>query len=166
MNYTILKDIVAKPRFELNTASSSRIFATARGIIARYAHMFSFARCHDRAGAKIILEHGCGVGNTSGTGRSTSSAAQSTELKTLPKYQYLVFKARKLRTPAHSTAWTVWSPSRAEIAEPKAVARSRRSEWKALKRRSIAYSTPRTGWLTSRAEIAVPEDVVRSSPLE
>ena len=83
MNYTILKNIVAKARFELSTDSSSRILASARGKSARCAREFSSAKCHDKAGSKII--HGCGVGNTSRPGRSTSPAAQSTELKTLPR---------------------------------------------------------------------------------
>ena len=52
-----------------------------RGECARYALEFSFARCHDEAGAIIlILLHCCPASNTSRTGELTSPAAKSAEL--------------------------------------------------------------------------------------
>ena len=55
-----------RPRFFIDQQS-------ARGKSARYAREWSFARCHDEAGAIIL--HGSAADNTSRTGRSTSSAA-------------------------------------------------------------------------------------------
>ena len=63
-----------RPRFFIDQQS-------ARGKSARYARELSFARCHDEAGAIIL--HGSAAGNTSRTGRSTSSAAQIEELQAL-----------------------------------------------------------------------------------
>ena len=37
----------AKPRFELGTVQSHQDLLPTRGISARYAREFSFARCHD-----------------------------------------------------------------------------------------------------------------------
>ena len=54
---------------------------STRGISARYALEFSFARCHDEAASVIlILLHCCPTGNTSRTGEPTSPAAKSAEL--------------------------------------------------------------------------------------
>ena len=63
-----------RPRFFIDQQS-------ARGKSARYAREWSFARCHDEAGAIIL--HGSAADNTSRTGRSTSSAAQIEELQVL-----------------------------------------------------------------------------------
>ena len=64
-----------RPRFFIDQQS-------ARGKSARYARELSFARCHDEEAGAIIL-HGSAAGNTSRTGRSTSSAAQIEELQAL-----------------------------------------------------------------------------------
>ena len=54
----------AKPRFELSTVQSHQDLLPTRGKNARYAREFSFARCHDEAGAIIfILLHCCPAGN-------------------------------------------------------------------------------------------------------
>ena len=58
-----------------------------RGKSARYAREFSFARCHDEAGAIIlILLHCFPAGNTSRTGEPTSPAAKSAELKDVVRF--------------------------------------------------------------------------------
>ena len=73
---TIFNYKVAKPRFELITDSSSRArehSVPARGRSAHYAREFSFARCHDEAGA--IMIHSSAAGNTPRIERSTSPGA-------------------------------------------------------------------------------------------
>ena len=45
----------AKPRFELNTVQSPPRFATYTRKSARYAREFNSARCHDEAGAIILI---------------------------------------------------------------------------------------------------------------
>ena len=77
----------AKPRFELRLPT--------RGISARYAREFSFARCHNEAGAIIfILLHCCPAGNTSRTGEPTSPAAKRAELNDVVRFRRLKSKEK------------------------------------------------------------------------
>ena len=130
------KKINTKPRFELSTEDSSirarQYSQPARGKSARYAREFSFARCHDEAGAR--KQHGTAASIISRTGRPTSPEVQITELNSLAKLRFLELKARNGRTAVHSTPQKGWSTSRAGSTQPRVATSGRISEWRAQRR--------------------------------
>ena len=86
----------AKPRFELSTVQSHQDLLPTRGKSARYAREFSFARCHDEAGAIvfILLYYTVVLRATSRTGEPTSPAAKSAELNDVVKFWRLESKEK------------------------------------------------------------------------
>ena len=72
---------------ETGLFSQTQNLLPTRGTSARYAREFIFARCHDEAGAIIlILLHCCPAGNTPRTGQPSSPAAKRAELNDVGRF--------------------------------------------------------------------------------